>query len=119
MLGLFLKDPGRSQHKKGSSTSPVLETAQKGVPVVDEEKQISKRSYSISVQQPPHRERYDHEPKMRRDNIGTAAKERERKREQEYFFLCGKASSRKIGARASRTEKVLWAEAGSNFSSPG
>ena len=44
-----------------------------------------------------------HEPRMKRDNIYRHSDkgERERKREQEYFSLCGKASSRKIGARAS------------------
>ena len=62
-----------------------------------------------------------HEPRMKRDNIYRHSDkgERERKREQEYLSLCGKASSRKIGARASRADKVLWAEAGWNFSSPG
>ena len=66
-------------------------------------------------------ERHDHEPRVKRDYIGTASKGEGARENKKYFSEQerDKASSHKIGARASLAEKHLWTKAGLSFQSIG
>jgi hypothetical protein len=50
---------------------------------------------------------------------GRGSKGEGARENKKFFSLCGKASSRKIGARASLAEKSLWTKAGPSHRSSG
>ena len=66
-------------------------------------------------------ERHDHEPRVKRDYIGTASKGEGARENKKYFSEQERdeASSHKIGARASLAEKPLWTKTGPNLQSSG